>query len=146
MRNYRIPVPILPNVWRWRTNRVSYPRIADTVSGVTQTYYTKGEFEMERKVNYATMVSTGEQPDVAIHVTGFCEDDGIQFHSSVSGQYRDIVCAIEDTVRGVGRQFKDDSEALAKFYVINAMHGIIEGVGAETFKKAFIDMLKGGDN
>lgn len=26
---------------------------------------------MERNVNYATMVSTGEQPDVAMHVTGF---------------------------------------------------------------------------
>ena len=101
---------------------------------------------MERNVNYATMVSTGEQPDVAIHVTGFCEDDGIQFHSSVDGKYSDIICAIEDTVRGVGRQFKADSEALAKFYAINAMHGIVEGVGAETFKKAFIDMIKGGDN
>ena len=101
---------------------------------------------MKRNVSYATMVSTGEQPDVEMHVTGFCEDDGIQFHSSVNGKYYDIICAIEDTVRGVGRQFKDDSEALAKFYVINAMHGIMEGVGAETFKKAFIDMIKGGDN
>lgn len=146
MRNYRIPVPILPNVWRWRTNRVSYPRIADTVSGVTQTYYTKGEFEMERNVDYATMVSTGEQPDVTIHVTGFYEDDGIQFHSSVNGKYSDIVCAIEDTVRGVGRKFKDDGEALAQFYVISVTHGIVEAVGAETFKKAFINMIKGGDN
>ena len=41
MRNYRIPVPILPNVWRWGNNRVGYHWIADTVSGVTQTYYTK---------------------------------------------------------------------------------------------------------
>ena len=101
---------------------------------------------MERNVDYATMVSTGEQPDVTIHVTGFCEDDGIQFHSSVNGKYYAIICAIKDTVRGVGRQFKDDSEALAKFYAVNAMHGIIEGVGAETFKKAFIDVIKGGDN
>lgn len=45
MRNYRITVPILPNVWRWRTNRVSYPRIADTVSGVTQYTTQKGETE-----------------------------------------------------------------------------------------------------
>ena len=101
---------------------------------------------MERNVNYATMVSTCEQPDVTIHVTGFYEDDGIQFHSSVSGKYSDIICAIEDTVRGVGRKFKNDSEALAIFYVINVMHGIVKGVGAETFKKAFIGMIKGGDN
>lgn len=101
---------------------------------------------MERIVDYATMVSTGEQPDVIIHLTGFNDGDGIQFHSSVDGKYSDIVCAIEDTVRGVGRKFKGDSEALAKFYAINVMHGIVEGVGAETFKKAFIDMIKGRDN
>lgn len=100
---------------------------------------------MERSVNYATMVSTGEQPDVAMHVTGFCEGDGIQFHASVEGKIADIICAIEDTVRSVGREFKEDSEPLAKFYVINVMHGIVEGVGAETFKKAFTDMIKGGD-
>ena len=100
---------------------------------------------MERNVNYATMVSTGEQPDVAMHVTGFCEGGGIQFHASISGKTPDIICAIEDTVRSVGIELKD-SEALAKFYVISVMNGIIEGVGAETFKKAFIDMIKGGDN
>ena len=100
---------------------------------------------MERNVNYATMVSTGEQPDVTINVTGFHEDDGIQFHSNVNGKYSDIICAIEDTVSGVGRKFKDDDEALAQFYVIRVMHGIVGAVGAETFKKAFINMIKGGD-
>ena len=101
---------------------------------------------MERNVDYATMVSTGEQPDVTIHVTGFYEDDGIQFHESVNGKCSDIICAIEDTVSGVGRKFKDHSEDLAKFYVISVMNGIVEAVGAETFKKAFDDMIKGGDN
>ena len=146
MRNYRIPVPILPNVWRWRTNRVSYPRIADTVSGVTQTYYTKGEFEMERSVDYATMVSTGEQPDVIIHLTGFNEGDGIRFHTKVEGKKINIICAIEEIVSSVFREFKDDDEDLAQFYVISVTRGIVEGVGAETFKKALINMIKGGDN
>ena len=101
---------------------------------------------MERNVNYATIVSTGEQPDVTIHVTGFCEGDGFNFHASISGKKSDIICAIEDTVSNVGRAFKDDSEDLAKFYVISLMNGIVEAVGAETFKKAFINMIKGGDN
>lgn len=101
---------------------------------------------MERNVNYATMVSTGEQPDVTIHVTGFYEGDGFNFHGSISGKTPDIICAIEDTVRSVGIELKDDSEALAKFYVISVMNGIVEAVGAETFKKAFDDMIKGGDN
>ena len=100
---------------------------------------------MERKVDYATIVSTGEQPDVTIHVTGFYEGDGFNFHGSISGKTPDIICAIEDTVRSVGIELKD-SEDLAKFYVINVMNGIVEGVGAETFRKAFIDMIKGGDN
>ena len=100
---------------------------------------------MERNVNYATMVSTGEQPDVTIHVTGFYEDEGFNFHGSISGKTPDIICAIEDTVRSVGIELKD-SEALAKFYVISVMNGIVEGVGAETIRKAFIDMIKGGDN
>lgn len=100
---------------------------------------------MERKVNYATMVSTGEQPDVAMHVTGFCVGDGIQFHASIEGKNTDIICAIKDTVRSVGIELKDDSEALAKFYAISVMNGIVEGVGAETFRKVFIDMMKGGD-
>lgn len=101
---------------------------------------------MERNVNYATIVSTGEQPDVTIHVTGFCEGDGFNFHESISGTNFDIICAIEDTVRSFGKALKDDSEALAKFYVISVMNGIVEAVGAETFRKAFIDMIKGGDN
>lgn len=101
---------------------------------------------MERNVDYETMVSTGEQPDVTIHVTGFCEGDGFDFYKSIRGTTYDIICAIKDTVSGVGREFKDYSEDLAKFYVINVMNGIVEGVGAETFKKAFIDMIKGGDN
>ena len=101
---------------------------------------------MERIVDYATMVSTGEQPDVTIHVTGFYEGDGIRFHTKVEGKKLGIIRAIEDTVSGVGREFKDYSENLAKFYVISVMNGIIEAVGAETFKKAFIDMIKGGDN
>ena len=100
---------------------------------------------MGRNVDYATMVSTGEQPDVTIHVTGFYEDDGISFHTKVEGKKLGIISAIEDTVSGVGREFKDDGEALAKFYVISVMNGIIEAVGAETFKKAFINMIKGGD-
>ena len=100
---------------------------------------------MERNVDYATMVSTGEQPDVTIHVTGFYEDDGIRFHTKADGKKSDIICAIEDTVSNFGREFKDDGEALAQFYAIIVMHGIIEAVGAETFKKALIN-IKGGDN
>ena len=101
---------------------------------------------MERKVDYATIVSTAEQPDVTIHVTGFYEDDGIRFHTKVEGKKLDIICAITDTVSNVGRGFKGYSEALSQFYVVSVMRGIIEAVGAETFKKAFIDMIKGGDN
>ena len=101
---------------------------------------------MERNVSYATMVSTGEQPDVAIHVTGFYEDGCIIFHTKVEGKKSDIICAITDTVSNVGRVFKDDGEALSQFYVISVTNGIIEAVGAETFKKAFINMIKGGDN
>ena len=101
---------------------------------------------MERNVDYATMVSTGEQPDVTIHVTGFYEDDGIRFHTKIDGKKPDIICAITDTVSNVGREFKDDGEALSQFYVISVTHGIIEGVGAEAFKKALINMIKGGDN
>ena len=101
---------------------------------------------MERKVDYATIVSTGEQPDVTIHVTGFCEDDGIHFHTKADGKKYNIICAIEDIVSNFGRVCKDDGEDLAKFYVISVMNGIVEAVGAETFKKAFIDMIKGGDN
>ena len=101
---------------------------------------------MERKVDYATMVSTGEQPDVTIHVTGFYEDGDICFHTKVGGKKSDIICAITDTVSNVGREFKDDGEALSQFYVISVTHGIIEAVGAETFKKALINMIKGGDN
>lgn len=101
---------------------------------------------MERNVNYATMVSTGEQPDVTIHVTGFYEGDGISFHTMVEGKKTDIIYAIEDTVSGIGREFKDDGEALAQFYVISVTHGLVKAVGAETFRKAFIDMIKGGDN
>ena len=100
---------------------------------------------MERNVDYATMVSTGEQPDVTIHVTGFYEDDGIGFHTKINGKKSDIICAITDTVSNVGREFKDGGEALSQFYVISIMHGIVEAVGAKTFKKAFIDMIKGGD-
>ena len=91
---------------------------------------------MERNVDYATMVSTGEQPDVTIHVTGFNEGDGICFHTKVEGKKLGIIRAIEDTVSGVGREFKDYSENLAQFYVISVTRGIVEGVGAETFKKA----------
>ena len=101
---------------------------------------------MERNVDYATMVSTGEQPDVTIHVTGFYEDDGIRFHTKIDGKKTDIICAITDTVSNVGREFKDDGESLSQFYVISVTHGIIEAVGAETFKKAFINMIKGGEN
>ena len=100
---------------------------------------------MKRNVDYATIVSTGEQPDVTIHVTGFYEDDGIRFHTKVDGKKSDIICAITDTVRNVGREFKGDGEALAQFYVISVMYGIVEAVGAETFRKAFINMIKGGD-
>lgn len=101
---------------------------------------------MERNVSYATMVSTGEQPDVAMYVTGFYEDDGFTFHKNISGTDFDIICAIEDTVRSFGKALKYDSEALAKFYVISLLNGIVEAVGAETFRKAFIDMIKGGDD
>ena len=101
---------------------------------------------MERNVNYATMVSTGEQPDVTIHVTGFYEGDGLDFHGSISGNPTDIIYAIEETVRSVGIELKDDGEALAQFYVISVTRGIIEAVGAETFRKVFIDMIEGGDN
>ena len=100
---------------------------------------------MERNVNYATIVSTGEQPDVTIHVTGFYEDDGIQLHSRIKGKPYGVIRTIKDTVRSVGIELKDNSEALAKFYVISVMKGVVEGVGAETFKKAFDDMIKGGD-
>ena len=99
---------------------------------------------MERIVDYATMVSTGEQPDVTIHVTGFYEDDGISFHTKVEGKNLGIIRAIEDTVSGVGREFKDDDEDLAQFYVISVTRGIVEAVGAETFKKVLINMIKGG--
>ena len=101
---------------------------------------------MERNVDYATMVSTGEQPDVTIHITGFNEGDGIRFYTKADGKKSDIICAIEDTVSNFGRVCKEDGEALAQFYVISVTHGIIEAVGAETFKKAFINMIKGGDN
>ena len=100
---------------------------------------------MERNVSYATMVSTGEQPDVTIHVAGFYEDCGIRFHTKLDGKKSDIICAIEDTVSNVGREFKDDGEALSQFYVISVTHGIMEAVGAETFKKALINMIEGGD-
>ena len=99
---------------------------------------------MERNVDYATMVSTGEQPDVTIHVTGFYEDDGIRFHTKADGKKTDIVCAITDTVSNFGRAFKDDCEALAQFYAISVTRGIVEAVGAETFKKVLINMIKGG--
>ena len=46
----------------------------------------------------------------------------------------------------VFREFKDDDEDLAQFYVISVTRGIVEAVGAETFKKAFIDMIEGGEN
>ena len=91
---------------------------------------------MERNVDYATMVSTGEQPDVTIHVTGFYEDDGLRFHTKVDGKKYDIIRAIMDTVSNVGREFKDDSEDLSLFYAISVMNGIVKAVGAETFKKA----------
>lgn len=100
---------------------------------------------MERIITYETMVSTGEQPDVTIHLAGFYEDGGIRFNTTVDGKKSDIICAITDTVSNVGREFKDDGEALSQFYVISVLHGIAEGVGAETFKKAFINMIKGGD-
>lgn len=100
---------------------------------------------MERNVSYATMVSTGEQPDITIHVAGFYEDDDISFHTKVYGTKSDIIYAIRDTVRNIGRVCKDDGEALTQFYLINVIHGIVEGVGAETFRKVFIDMMKGGD-
>ena len=100
---------------------------------------------MERNVDYATMVSTGEQPDVTIHITGFNEGDGIRFHTKVEGKKIQIICAIEEIVSSVFREFNDD-EDLAQFYVISVTRGIVEAVGAETFKKAFINMIKGGDN
>ena len=100
---------------------------------------------MERNVDYATMVSTGEQPDITIHLTGFNEGDGIRFHTRVEGKKLGIICAIEEIVSSVFREFKDD-EDLAQFYVIRVTRGIVEAVGAETFKKAFINMIKGGDN
>ena len=100
---------------------------------------------MERNVDYATMVSTGEQPDITIHLTGFNEGDGIRFHTKVEGKKIQIICAIEEIVSSVFREFNDD-EDLAQFYVISVTRGIVEAVGAETFKKAFINMIKGGDN
>ena len=100
---------------------------------------------MERNVDYATMVSTGEQPDITIHLTGFNEGDGIRFHTKVEGKKIQIICAIEEIVSSVFREFKDDDEDLAQFYVISVTRGIVEAVGAETFKKAFINMIKGGD-
>ena len=102
---------------------------------------------MERNVDYATMVSTGEQPDVTIHLAGFNDGDGIRFHTNVEGKKIIIICAIEEIVSSVFRAFKDDDdEDLAQFYVISVTRGIIEAVGAETFKKALINMIKGGDN
>ena len=100
---------------------------------------------MERNVSYATMVSTGEQPDVTIHVAGFFEDGDICFHTKVDGITTDIIYAIKDTVSNVGRELKDDGEALSQFYVISVMRGIIEAVGVETFRKTVIYMIKGGD-
>ena len=41
---------------------------------------------MERNVSYATMVSTGEQPDITIHLTGFNEGNGIRFLTEVEGK------------------------------------------------------------
>ena len=102
---------------------------------------------MERNVSYATMVSTGEQPDITIHLTGFYDGDGIRFHTKVEGKKKIyIICAIKEIVSSVFREFKDDDEDLAQFYVISVTRGIVEAVGAETFKKAFIDMIEGGEN
>ena len=63
---------------------------------------------MERNVDYATMVSTGEQPDITIHLTGFYEGDGIRFHTKIEGKKINIICAIEEIVSSVFREFKDD--------------------------------------
>lgn len=53
---------------------------------------------MEKKYTFATMVATGEKPDVEIHIAGFRDGDGMTVASEIGGCGADVMQAFAHTV------------------------------------------------
>lgn len=90
---------------------------------------------MERNATFATVVSTGEQPDATIHMALFNDGDSSQVIGEQRGGGRDLAHLAAQVVANLVKSLqKNDSAVTAASSVMIVMQAINEASNIETKK------------